>query len=823
MLRTATLTVFFAFTSFLVSAQGFQGGGNGMSFTGKIKGRIYNQSDKSPLPYASVILYSSHKDSLITGAISSENGYFTISNIPLASYKLKVNSMGFDSLVKMVKLDFSTQELEVGNLYLSPSVKLLQAVNIIAEKEQIELKPDKRVINVDKDISARGGSALDALRNAPGVTVGADDEISLRNSTPIIYVDGKPTQLNMREIPADQVNAIEIITNPSAKYEASASGGIINITLKKDRKPGYNGMVNTGVGSNSQYNGMGMFNMKESRWLTNISYNYNSAKNRTPLFSYRDNLLDGSYNGGNYQDGTSVFARQFQFGRVNFDYFLNNRNTVSLSQSIMAGKLGFDENLFVDELGDEKELVFKSNRNNDQNVNFGNYTTTLSFRHTYPKQGKEYTADLSVNNSHGMGNSHNKTNNFDNLGNAIDNGELQVIGGNVKGRILTAQFDFTNPLTETAKLESGLRSNWENKNSVQSVSNLHYPSGEYLNDPFLSNNYNINEIISAAYVTYSSKIGKLNYQSGLRLESSNLFASYNDTNEFSYNYPSSLNDFTYALFPNVNFSYPVSGKQQLQFNVSRKITRPNMFQSAPFIFSADKFNYRTGNPLLRPEFVNIMELNHNYRTKGINLLSSFYGKYHQNTISPFAYFADSTNIILVNSYENAEYSYSYGFEPNLGFTKIKNLTVNLSANLFYIHTGGIVGKTASNNGRSWNSKANISYKFPKDLGVQLSGNYEAPRPIPQGRILAMYGADLSLSKTVKNWTFSFTLNDIFNTRVIQMEYIQPDYYQVSSRRRDIRFVRFNLTYRFGKMDASFFRPKKNSGQQQQPVNSIDGY
>ncbi|MBA3901895.1 MAG: carboxypeptidase regulatory-like domain-containing protein, partial [Bacteroidetes bacterium] len=221
------LTVLFAFTAILVSAQGFPAG---RGANGKIKGRIYNQVDKTPLPYASVMLYSAQKDSLVTGAISSENGYFTITNIPLASYKLKVISMGFDSLITMVNLNFSTQELEVGNLFLSPSVQMLQTVSIIAEKDHVELKPDKRVINVDKDISARGGTALDALKNAPGVTVGADDEISLRNSSPIIYVDGRPTQLSMRQIPADQINTIEIITNPSAKYEASATGGIINIT-----------------------------------------------------------------------------------------------------------------------------------------------------------------------------------------------------------------------------------------------------------------------------------------------------------------------------------------------------------------------------------------------------------------------------------------------------------------------------------------------------------------------------------------------------------------------------------------------------------------
>ncbi|MBI3235441.1 MAG: carboxypeptidase-like regulatory domain-containing protein, partial [Bacteroidetes bacterium] len=361
---------------------------------GKIKGRIYDAKDKSFLSYVSVVLLGMSNDSVIAGNISDENGYFLISDVPLGLYRLKAKAAGYDSLLKIIKVDMSNLELEVGNLYLNPSALLLKSVTVSAGKSQIELKPDKKVINVDKDISAKGGTAVDVLKNAPGVTVNADDEITLRNNTPTIYVDGKPTNLTMRQIPADQINTIEIITNPSSKYEASATGGIINITLKKNNKPGYNGMFNVGIGTNSQYSGMGMFNIKEKKWGANLSYNYNSNITTAPGISNRDNFLNGIYNGGSYQDITTKFDRQMQFGRFGFDYFINNRNTISINQNLMFGKMGFTENQNTEQLGIDHSLLASSKRSNLQQINISNYSTTLSFKHSYPKPGKEYTADF---------------------------------------------------------------------------------------------------------------------------------------------------------------------------------------------------------------------------------------------------------------------------------------------------------------------------------------------------------------------------------------------------------------------------------------------
>jgi len=794
-----------------------------MAINGKVKGRTYDANDKTPLPYVSVVLLNINKGSMVTGNITDNNGYFTLNDIPFGSYKLKITSVGYDSVVKIIQLDFSKSELEVGNIYLNPSAILLKSATITGDKSQIVLKPDKKEINVDKDLSIKGGTGIDALKNVPGVTVNSDDEISLRNSTPNIYVDGKPTNLTMRQIPADQINTIEIITNPSAKYEASATGGIINVTLKKNKKPGYNGILNLGIGTNNQYSGMGMLNIKESKWGANFSYNYNSGINTAPAISNRDNFLDGLYNGGSYQDIATKFKRQMHFGRFGFDYFINHRNTISINQNLMFGNMDINENLKTNQLDSEHSLLESSIRDNLQRIHLSNYSTTLSFKHSFPKQGKECNTEFTFSSNRSKNHYDYSTNSYDNHGVIYaNNPELQLYDITNKGRILTAQFDFTNPYSETKKLEFGFRANWSNTNSLQSVSNYDYSSGEYLADNLLSSRYNIDEIIAAAYINYSGTLGKLNYQAGLRIETSDFYATYNDTNKYSYNYPSSAKNITYAIFPSLNLSYDLNQKNQLQFNVSRKISRPNMFQSMPFVLASDKYNYRIGNPLLKPEFVNLVELNHYFRNNDWSLLTSFYGKYNEQPISPYSYYSDSTHQLLISTFANADHAYSFGIEPTLTFSKIKNLSVSLSANLFYAYTGKIDGKTTSNDGWSWNTKANISYKFPKQFILQLNGNYEAPQLIAQGRILAMYGADISLSKSIKNFTLVASLNDIFNTRKMQMEYDQPDYYQIQSRRRDTRFFRFTLSYRFGKVDASIFKLKKSNGEMPQ-INTNDGY
>jgi outer membrane receptor protein involved in Fe transport len=793
------------------------------TMTGKVKGRIYEAKTETPLPYASVVLYNLNSDSLIDGQITDEKGYFGFDNIPFGNHKLKISSIGYEAFEKIVQPSFKNPEVETGNIFLTSSITNLKEVVATSERMQIELKPDKKVIIVDKDISVKGGTALDALKNAPGVTVNSDDEISLRNSTPIVYVDGKPTNLTMRQIPSDQINTIEIITNPSAKYEASAKGGIININLKKNKIPGYNGNLNLGIGTNNQYYLMLTLNLKEKKWGANFSYNFNSASNTARTYSNRDLFELGQYNGGSYQDITTTFPRQFQFGRLGFDYFIDNRNTLSINGGIVSGKFNFAENQNTKQLDSYKKTVLTSLRTNLQTFGFTNYSTGLSFKHTFPKQGKEYTADLTYSFNQGQNDYDYRTKSYDSIGNLLAfNPEIQLINATTTANILTGQYDFTNEFSERSKIEFGFRGNWSSTKTKQLVNNFNYLTNSEEEDKLLSTHYSFDDIVAASYFIYSGSINRLEYQIGLRAESSNFYASYNDTNSFKYNYPSSISTLAYGLFPNFNFTYKPNSANQFQFSASRKIARPNMFQATPIVFASDKFNYRIGNPLLSPEFVNLMEINYNFSIEGISLLASLYGKYNQHPITNYVYFSDTSNQVLINTFENAEYGYSYGIEPTIIFSKFKNLTINLNANIFHTYIGAVKDKANENQSWSWNAKANLSYKLPLQFTIQLNGNYEAPKAITQGRMLSMYGMDVSLNKEINNLTLSLSISDLFNSRIMRMEYDQETYYQIQSRRRDIRFIKLGLSYRFGKMDASIFKFKR-SKTEMPLLNINEGY
>jgi hypothetical protein len=261
-----------------VPPSGMSGPPSGMGGFGGMKmaiGRIYGKvvdNQKKPVSYASVSLKTFGKDSLIGGQLTEDNGDFNITDLPFGAYNLKINYLGYKDIVQKVVVVPNNMEQDVGDLVMSPDVTKLKEVVITGENAIMEMKADRKVFNVSKDISARGGTGLDVMKNIPSVSVDADGNVTLRNNSPQIYIDGKPTTLTLDQVPADQIERVEVITNPSAKFEAASSGGILNVILKRNNKPGYNGIVNMGIGTNSQYNGMAMLNLKQRKFGVSVMY-----------------------------------------------------------------------------------------------------------------------------------------------------------------------------------------------------------------------------------------------------------------------------------------------------------------------------------------------------------------------------------------------------------------------------------------------------------------------------------------------------------------------------------------------------------------------
>jgi hypothetical protein len=420
---------------------------------------------------------------------------------------------------------------------------------------------------------------------------------------------------------------------------------------------------------------------------------------------------------------------------------------------------------------------------------------------------------------------------YDSLGNRTGENFYQKNIGSTDANQFTFQADYVNPISETKKIELGVKSYYKYSDSKNNTSNAIVTAETFERDSAMSNHYKIDDIINAAYINYSAKtFFGIGYQAGLRFEQSYYSGKIADKNlAFSYSYPSNSNDILKSLFPAIYFSKKLKKNQELQLNVSRKIQRPNFFQLMPFVMFADNQNRRIGNPQLKPEFRNISEINYNKIFSKGSYLGSGYFRYEEQPITEIAYFSPNPgeSTVLINTTINGKNSFRYGIENTVKLTFFKNLDVTLNANAFYIYIKGLVVENqpeVTAEGYAYNTKGTISYKFPKNITLQVNGNYESPRILLLGYSKPIYSMDVSLNCMIKTkWILNATLSDAFNTRVSGTHYETPYYVQDLSRRRETRYVRFTVSYLFGKMDASIFkRSKQMRGMGQEGGGNQDG-
>jgi len=799
---------------------------------GRVYGKIVDAGTQKPVEYASVVVLWHNKDSLLGGSLTAENGDFSIDNLPpMGGFRIKVTQIGYQTYTSKFYIQLPNKiEVDLGDIALKIDQKQLGEVDVVAEKAQVTMNIDKRVYNVDKDISVRGGTAVDAMKNVPGVSVDADGNAQLRNQTPTIFIDGRPSNLTLQQIPADQIDRIEVITNPSVKYEAQATGGILNIILKKNLKPGYNGIAMGNVGTNDRYGAMLNLNVKEGKWNFSGMYNFNQGFNDTKGFTDRIQLNDSTGLATAYfnQDNNVRQKNMFNFGKLGVDYNITNRDMLSLNAMLMAGQFNTTDNQDYHALNADQIEKIYGHRQNQQFAQFQNYNGQLLYKKTYPKAGKELSADVSYNYTNSDNGYLFTTNDV-----LVDSANLpptyyEKNTGASNANQFVFQLDFVNPNSDNNKFEAGIRSFYKNSISSNDAYSSLGSEDNYQKDSAMSNRYVIDDMVNAAYVNYSNKtIWNINYQAGLRFEQSFYQGNITDRNEsFSYQYPSSAEDIMKSLFPGIYLSKKTDKGHEWQLNFSRKIKRPNFFQLMPFVMFSDRQNIRVGNPELKPEFRNIAELNYNkVFTKG-NYLGSIYMRYEEQPITNVAYPALDRPNVLINTFVNGENSVQYGMEHTIKYTFFKNLDAMLNVHGYYIYMKGLIVPTepeVTAEGPAFDAKATLGYKFPKQLTLQVNGGYRSPQVLLLGNTLDMYYMDISLNKMIgTKWVLNATLSDVFNTKRMGTHYETPYYIQDMSRRREQRFFRFSVTYIFGKMDASIFKKGKQMRNQDNQQGGQDG-
>ena len=823
----------FLFTALITYAQmpgGMPAGGGKMpSMSGRVYGKIVDATTKQPIEFASVIALRpmGKRDSMLGGGLTLQNGEFNIDNVPLGGIKVKVSFLGFKDFVKqnVMIMPPDNMEVDLGDIELQSDSKILSTVDVTAQKSSMQLSLDKKVFNVDKNITATGGTAEDVLKNVPSVTVDGDGNAKLRNNNTTIYVDGRPTMLSMNQIAADQIESVEVITNPSAKFEASTTGGIINIITKKNKKPGYNGFIGLSIGTGNRYNATANLNVKEGRTNVTGFYTLNSSKNPTNGYSNRTNY-DSTGAVSNYynQKTKTSFDNLFQVGRLSLDYQISNRNTLTVAGTYVNGQFNIKSDVEDVFLNPSKVALNRGMRSVRPINEFKNYGLQAIWKKTFAKKGKELTTDFNVN----FGNSVNEAtwlttaNILNPDGSVASTGTLKnVINGGNKGQQFTFQMDYTNPINDSTKIEMGVR-------SFANLRTQDYYFYTNINDKLeldrtISQNTDIDDIINAAYVTYSSRLKGISYQAGVRFEQSKFDGnSLLDNTKFGYSYPGGGKDILKSFFPSLYLSKKLDKTSEIQVNFSRKIQRPNFMQLMPIIQNTDRQNIRIGNPKLQPEFVNLSELNYNKLFGSHNWLISLYYMLETNTIKPFTSPSTTDPSVLITTFINAKNETRFGLDNTLKLALAKNLDFTTNFNLFNFN---VSSTDVSRNSWSYNGKGNINWKLPKklkDFSLQLNGNYESDQITLQGERKANAFMDFAVKYTfMRISSLTFAVNDVFNSRK-EISYLnQSSFYQESMRRRDLRYFKLSLQMPFGKMDASIFRKAKDAKRQQNSGQEMD--
>lgn len=803
-------------------------------------GRVIESKSNKGVEAASVQVFASLRDnggqkydSLIAGMLTKQNGEFNFTNLTLPdSFSIRVTAQGFSENYRTIAMDRSDEAnvgMDVGNMKLASEADLLGAVTVVAQRPALQMGVDRKIFNVDKNITASGGTAVDVMKNIPSVSVDVDGNVTMRNTSPQIFVDGRPTILTLQQIAADEIERIELITNPSAKYDAASSGGIINVVLKKNRKLGINGIASIGAGTPDIRSGNLSLNIREGKMNFFGSAHYNRSGGLAKSESRRQNKDNGTITDYFNQQSKTDRLRRFQNFRFGMDYFIDNRNTITISQHFVRGRFTNSETQSQEFLDNDQQLVRNGLRYSNGNSQFKRSNTQFNYTHNFPKNGMEWTADVTYNKGSGF-NRALITNYYYNPDGSSSGPENKVRNnGDNNNEQLTLQTDFVDPLSEDSKIEAGLRMFRQNNANVYNAYSLN--NATELKLP-LSTNVRYNETVSAAYVTYSNKWKGIKFQAGLRGEYSKFNGELVDSAQnFGYRLPLDIGDVFDGLFPSLYLTRELSEGKELQINFSRRIRRPDFWQLNPFIDINDPLNIRQGNPQLRPEYTNSFELNYNHRYSNGNFLGSIYFRNNDDDITMFSdtitaeqyeklnNAAIDRNAIL-NTFINAQFTNRMGAELTLNqsFGKFEMVP---SVNMQYRKVKAVVGHlNLSNQGFNWESKLIFNYKFGgvkgvlKNTSLQLTGQYESREVIPQGRKKEQYEADFALRKEfLKNRAaaVTFAVNDIFNSDRWGQIYDTENFYQDAYRRWNVRNFRINFSYRFGKNDFKFGQHENRKG------------
>ena len=789
---------------------------------GKLKGTVTDETQK-PVESATVSLLKAKDSSLFKMIATDASGAYSFENIATGKYLLLISSVGHvQAYSHIFELNEGNSSLSMETMSLKSASKDLKEVAVVARKPLIEMKMDKTIVNVDAAVTNVGASALEVLEKSPGVSVDKDGNISLKGKQGVqVYIDGKPSYVGgadlvnlLKNMNASQLDQIEIMTNPPAKYDAAGNSGIINIKTKKNKARGFNGNASVSFSQGSYWKGNASVNMNYRNGKYNAFFNYshndnNSYQELTIHRTYKkDDLktIDAQFDQVAFMPSTNI-GNNLKFG---MDYYASRKTTIGFVASGFFNPetfRNFNTSYLKNGTGDVDSIVYSTAHMNDT---WKNGNVNLNFRHQFDSSGKELTADLDYSTY--------RSNNQQVFANSsfypdwTPKGETNLLSNlPLNIHIYSAKADYSQAIAKNLKMDAGVKTSYVNTDNAANYFNIENGAPEV--DYKKTNRFLYKENINAAYINFNRQYKKLGVQAGLRLENTN----YNGHQLGNAQRPDSSFQKSYTnLFPTLYLSYNASKNHQFGFSLGRRIDRPAYQDLNPFLFFLDNYTYQAGNPYIRPQYTTNVELSHIY--KGIINTTLNYSRTIDYMNETFEQSHDTTN--ADKGYATIVRQGNIGVRNNAGISVSAQIPVakwwsaNAYVNYNYNHFNGVLyGEKIDIGASTVLFNLNNQFHFNKGWSAELSGFFRTKGVDGQIIIQPLGQMAAGVSKQVMKGKGSirFNMRDILYTNWAKgnINFQRTEAY--FENRRDTRVGTISFTYRFGKPMKDQQAPRRNGG------------
>ncbi|AWK06963.1 TonB-dependent receptor [Flavobacterium crocinum] len=729
--------------------------------TNSINGTV--SDGKIPVEFVDVVLKPANDTTKTTAyAVTDVSGKFILGNINTADYVLKLRLIGFKTITQKVK--YTGTPISLGTIILQEDANLLNTVVVSSQKKQIQKTNEGFVFNAVSNISQSGGTAIDMLKNIPTVSVDADDAISLRGKTPLILINGKNSAItDMNQIPASSIESIEIITSPTAKYDANAESGIINIKLKKNNSNGLNGaaVLGGGFGAKGRMNSSVLLNNKTDKWNIGIAYDNRFAGRTKKIKGERTNYFieDEHFINQNRSDQRTEGLQNLKF---NVDFSPNDNNTFSFEALGNLENKDNDETLKTDIFNNSGQFFSGNQRHSIEIQKAKAAEMAFNYDRKFSDVRKSLNASITTSFNFGKENTDIDTNKYDENETIIGDPFLQQTHNYAKENISNAILNYAFPISEKATIETGYKGTLRFFNS--DFQSADFVNNEYVVNPLVSNIFDFNEQINAVYGLWNSYSGseenqKWKYNIGLRAEQvSNNGKTENGSDRFSNNYT--------KLFPSASLQLNIKSNESLKLGYSKRINRPDLDDLNPFVDITDALNPHGGNPYLKPEIIHIAELNYNKEWENYSLSANAFYRNAKDAIRQYSILQDNGAVLLQP--QNIGSTITYGLETICSFKPFSFYDANISLTAFeqQINADNLVqAEDAVKNAFSWYGKIINNFVPWRGGKLQIIGNYNSSVATAQGKRIPIYNIDMGFQQKLgkSNARLGLVVTDMFNT------------------------------------------------------------